>query len=150
MILDRIENAKRYHSLHPAFARAFEWLRSQTLGKLPNGRTDIDGDHLYVNIMREGGRGLEAAKFETHRRYIDIQYLAEGSDIMGWTHALPDLKSLGYDSTKDLEFYKDRPLIWIPVPTGHFAIFFPEDAHAPMAGTEQMVKVVLKVEVSGI
>jgi len=149
MILDTLENAKRYHSLHPAFARAFAWIRDQSVSKLPVGRTEIDGDRLYVNTLREGGRGLEAARFETHRRYIDIQYLAEGSDSMGWTHAVPGLKSLGYDASKDLEFYADRPAIWIPVPSGHFAVFFPEDAHAPMAGTDKMVKVVVKVAVSG-
>lgn len=145
MILDKLENAERYHSLHPAFASAFKWLSAPGVEKLPAGRNELNGDRLYVNIMREKGRGLEAAKFETHRRYIDIQYLAEGSDLMGWMHAVPGMKGLGYDSGKDYELYSDRPAIWVPVPVGHFAIFFPEDAHAPMAGTEFMVKAVAKV-----
>lgn len=145
MILDKLENADRYASLHPAFFQAFHWLREQALGGLTVGRTDISGDRLYASVMREGGRGQSAVKLETHRRYIDIQYLAAGSDLMGWAAAGQGLNSLGYDSAKDLEFYSDRPEIWIPVPVGHFAIFFPEDAHAPMAGTEAMVKIVVKV-----
>ena len=145
MILDKLENADRYVSLHPVFATAFEWLRKQAPGGLPAGRTEISGDQLYASVMREGGRGQSAVKLETHRRYIDIQYLAAGSDLMGWAPVGQGLKSLGYDSSKDLEFYSDRPEIWIPVPVGHFAIFFPEDAHAPMAGTETMVKIVVKV-----
>ena len=147
MILDTLDNASRYVSLHPVFAAAFKWLREQDLTRLPLGRTDIDGDRLYASIQREPGRGQAAARFETHRRYIDIQYLVQGSELMGWTHAGQGLASLGYDSAKDLEFYTDRPSVWIPVPAGNFAIFFPEDAHAPMAGTEFMVKVVVKVAV---
>jgi len=147
MILDILENSSRYASLHPAFAAAFKWLREQSCATLPIGRTDIDGDRLYASVQREAGRGQGVAKFETHRRYIDIQYLAEGSDVMGWAHAGNGLKNLGYDSSRDLEFYADRPTLWIPVPTGHFAIFFPDDAHAPMAGMEFMVKVVVKVAV---
>ena len=147
MILDTLENAARYESLHPAFKAAFKWLREQACGTLPVGRTDISGDRLYASVMREPGRGQAAAKLETHRRYIDIQYLASGSDVMGWLHAGGGLKSLGYDSSRDLEFYTDRPATWVSVPPGHFAIFFPEDAHAPMAGTEEMVKVVVKVAV---
>lgn len=148
MILDRLENAERYFALHPGFKKAFEWLRTQPVDPLPTGRTDIDGDRLYVSVLRENGRGQAAAKYETHDRYIDIQYLAEGSDVMGWAHRDRILKSLGYDAKKDLEFYEDRPSLWIPVPRGHFAIFFPEDAHAPMAGSmTPMVKVVVKVAV---
>ena len=71
MILDRLENAARYVSLHPAFATAFKWLREQDCNALPLGRTDIDGDRLYASVQREPGRGQDAAKFETHRRYID-------------------------------------------------------------------------------
>lgn len=147
MILDRLDNAERYFNLHPDFKAAFEWLRTQPLDKLPTGRTDIAGDRLYVNVLRENGRGQTAAKYETHDRYIDIQYMADGADVMGWTHRDRALKSLGYDAKKDLEFYTDRPGLWIPVPPRHFAIFFPEDAHAPMAGTEPMVKIVVKVAV---
>lgn len=147
MILDSLKNAARYNSLHPAFGEAFAWLQQQDVSKLPSGRTDIAGDRLYVNVIREGGRGTEKARFEAHRQYIDIQVITEGSDLIGWTHLTPHLKSLGYDLKKDLEFYTDTPGLWIPVPAGHFAIFFPEDAHAPMAGTESMVKVVIKVAV---
>ena len=147
MILDQLNNSERYVSLHPGFKAAFEWLRNRAHAKLSVGRHDIAGDALYASVMSEKGRGSTAAKFETHRRYIDIQYVIEGSDVMGWTHAGSGLGSLGYDPAKDLEFYGARPELWIPVPAGTFTIFFPEDAHAPLAGTESMVKVVMKVAV---
>jgi len=146
MILDTLDNAARYDSLHPRFKQAFDWLQSRRLEELPNGRQEIEGTHLYAIVMREGGRGLAAAKYETHRKYIDIQYLVTGSDLMGWSHLVPELKSQGYDAAKDLEFYEAKPALWVPVPAGTFTMFFPEDAHAPMAGEGPMLKVVVKVE----
>jgi len=147
MILDSLDNAARYHPLHSRFKQAFDWLRSRRLEDLSDGRQEIDGDNVYALVMREHGRGQAVAKYETHRKYIDIQYLASGSDLMGWTHLVPELKSLGYDVAKDLEFYEAKPSLWVPVPAGTFAIFFPEDAHAPMADVGPMLKVVVKVRV---
>ncbi len=147
MILDTIHNAERYHAMHPGFKAAFDWLKSRTTGpRLPAGRQDIDGSRLYATVITEGGRGQARARFETHRRYIDIQYVVEGFDLMGWRHLDSTLKGKGFDAAKDLEFYEERPEWWIPVPSGHFAVFFPEDAHAPMAGETPMYKLVAKVE----
>lgn len=148
MILDTLDNAARYFPLHSRFKQAFDWLKSRRLEDLPNGRVEIDGSHLYASVMRENGRGQAVAKYETHRKYIDIQYLVTGSDVMGWTHLGPGLKSLGYDAGKDLEFHEAKPSLWVPVPAGTFTVFFPEDAHAPMAGTDAMLKVVVKVAVA--
>lgn len=147
MILDTLVNSSRYVSMHPTFGQAFDWLKSARLTDLPAGRQEIDGARLYVTVIREPGRGQAAAKFETHRKYIDIQYLVSGSDLIGWAHLEPGLKSLGYEAGRDLEFYEAKPTLWVPVPTGTFAVFFPEDAHAPMAGTDAMLKVVVKVAV---
>ncbi len=148
MILDSLVNAERYFSLHSRFQQAFQWLRSRRLEDLPDGRVAIDGDWLYASVAHEKGRGQAAAKYESHRQYIDIQYLWSGADLIGWTHLVPELESLGYVEAKDLELYVVKPTLWIPVPTGHFAIFFPEDAHAPLASTDPaMFKVVVKVRV---
>lgn len=146
MILDTLANAARYTPLHSGFKTAFKWLQETDLARLPNGRTEIDGDRIYASVMREPGRGQAAARFETHRRYIDIQYIVEGADLMGWVDAR-GLTGLGYDTDKDLEFHEGRPELWIPVPAGTFTVFFPEDAHAPMASTVPMLKIVVKVAV---
>jgi len=54
-----------------------------------------------------------------------------------------------YDATKDFMLFADRPEIWVGVPAETFAIFFPEDAHAPMAAPAEtdLLKAVLKVAV---
>ena len=71
-----------------------------------------------------------------------------GSDFIGYENkssCMPDEK--GYDSESDIEFYSNSPTVWLPVPAGGFAIFFPEEVHAPLGTAEFIHKVVVKVAV---
>ena len=147
MILDTLSNADRYASLNPLFPAAIAFLRSDRAHSLPTGRYEIDRDRLYAMVIRDKGRGKAAAKLETHRRYIDIQFTVDGCDAIGWSHAGPKLKGGGYDAKGDAELYPGEPDVWTETPPGHFAIFFPEDAHAPMAGEGPLHKIVVKVAV---
>jgi len=146
MILDHLVNWPRYGSLHPGFAAAFAFLERDDLGELPSGRCEIDGDRLYAVVVREDGRGRDAAKLEAHRAAIDIQFAVSGTDEIGWksaTHCEED--SDGYDLSRDLELFPDVPVAWVATAPGMFAIFLPSDAHAPLGGTGPIHKVVVKV-----
>lgn len=146
MVLDVLANAGRYSALHPSFTRAFAFLASVDLDALQPGRNEIDGDALFVILDRKDGRGHEGARLEAHRRYIDIQYTVSGDEEIGWSAfaacADPDAP---FDEAKDIGFFRDRPSTWLRVPPGSFAIFFPEDAHAPLAGRGALVKAIVKI-----
>jgi YhcH/YjgK/YiaL family protein len=148
MVLDTLANSARYAGLHAGFARAFAFLSSADLNALSTGRTDIDGDALFVILDRKHGRGREAARLEAHRRHIDIQFTIGGDEEIGWTPlascAAPDG---AFDEAKDIIFFRDAPSAWLRVPRGAFAIFFPEDAHAPLAGRGALVKAIVKIAV---
>jgi YhcH/YjgK/YiaL family protein len=147
-IVDVLSNAMRYTSFHSAFTRAFEFLRRPDLADLPLERHDIDDERLYCLISKTEGCGHEGAKLEAHRRYIDIQYVISGDEVMGWKPAdACGLVEMPYDLTKDIVFFGDKPDVWKPVPAGSFAIFFPVDAHAPLAGKGLIHKAVVKVAV---
>ena len=157
MILDTLQTADRYTSLHPAFARAFTYLRESNWTPLlaaeqalerPSTRHSIDGDRMYVSIDRVEGRGREGARLEAHRRYIDIQFTIDGDEEIGWK-SLADcaLISSAYDDAKDVMFFGDRPDSWLSLPAGRFAIFFPDDAHAPLAGRGTVRKAIVKIAV---
>ncbi len=145
MILDAIGEGARYSSSHPGFEPAFRFLGTKDLASLPTGRIALDGDRLYALVMDVAGKGRGAARLETHRRYIDIQYVVSGCDVMGWRSAAEPLPGDGYDVAKDIEFHHAAPACWLEVPAGHFAVFFPADAHAPLAGSGPVRKVVVKV-----
>ena len=146
MILDQLVNAPLYLGLHPGLGPGFEFLGRSTLQDLPDGRHDIDGDRLFALLSRETGKGQEQARVEHHQRYLDIQYVIEGEDRIGWmpTSCCQRLAS-DFEPGGDVAFYFDRPASWLIVPAGSFAVFFPADAHAPLAGHGEVFKAVVKV-----
>lgn len=146
MVLDRLQNWPRYALLHPGFEAAFRWLTEARIAELPTGKQPIDGERLYVLINRDPGRGREGAKLETHRRYIDIQLTVNGDEEIGWS-PLADCGApeAPYSSERDVTFYLSGPETWLAVPPRTFAIFYPEDAHAPLGGQGDLLKAVMKV-----
>ena len=148
MIIDRLENADQYCDMHPAFAKAFAFLKRSDLAELPAERHDIDGDRLFCMISKGPGRPRSEANLEAHRKYIDIQFIIAGDEEMGWKPTA-DCHTVHtpYDAEKDIEFFKDQPDSWNKVPPGSFAIFLPQDAHAPLVSEGEIHKVVLKIAV---
>jgi YhcH/YjgK/YiaL family protein len=152
MILDRLHQSGRYTALHPAFPRAFDFLATADWAALTRGsasvRHVIDGDRIYVSIDEKDGRGRDGARLEAHRRYIDIQMTIGGEEEIGW-RALADCRQPAgpFDHAKDIVFFDDRPDTWLCVPPGGFAIFFPEDAHAPLAGRGLLKKAIVKIAI---
>lgn len=148
LILDRLTEADRYSATHPGFAAAFHYLRTTDFTNMAAGRHEVDGDRMFVVINRQPGRGRDGAKFESHRRYIDVQFTISGTDEMAWRSLDSCSQPTGpFDEQKDFLLYKDPADTWIIVPPGSFAVFFPQDVHAPLGGTGDLVKAVMKVAV---
>lgn len=147
MIVDHLQAAERYFALHPGFRPALEYLRR--LGEpLKLGKHPLDGDRLLAIVSQDQGRGREQSLLESHRRYIDIQYVLRGVESIGWLPTAACTRvSTPYAPDKDIGFFYDRPPTWIELPAGYFAILFPDDAHAPLAGSGPIAKVVLKIAV---
>jgi YhcH/YjgK/YiaL family protein len=146
MILDSLEHSHRYAHLHPGFAAAFDFLKRADLPELPLGKHTIDGERLFALVAEDAPKG-DDAMLESHRRYIDVQYVISGADLMGWRPIERLTVSSPYDSARDIAFYSDCTETWFNVTAGRFAIFFPEDAHAPLGGTTSPRKAVVKVAV---
>ena len=146
MILANILSAGRYASLHPLFQQAFDYVHTTDLLALVPGRYPIIGEQLFVIVENTQGRARESAKLECHRKYIDIQLVLAGGEEMGWK-PLSDCKQPvdPFNVEKDIQFFHDAPASWIAVPPGHFCIFFPEDAHAPLVGSGSIRKAIFKV-----
>ncbi|RIK84178.1 MAG: YhcH/YjgK/YiaL family protein [Planctomycetota bacterium] len=148
MILTSLHDADRYSALHPGFPAAFEFLRTGQCESLPPGKHTLDGDRLFMLIAEDAGRGRAGAPLEAHRRYIDIQYVVRGVDTMGWRPLEKcERPRSEFDAAKDIVFFDDAPVAWFDVPAGTFTIFFPHDAHAPLAGDAPPRKAVVKVAV---
>lgn len=144
MVVDRIENLEKYASLNPLFAKAIEYLKSTDLKAQELGKVKLQGDDLVVNFAQTQPKTKEEAKLETHDQYIDIQLPLSGVEVMGYTPR-QDLPEAQYDADKDISFYQGLAESYIPVKPGMFAIFFPQDAHAPGVSPDGVKKVIVKV-----
>jgi len=148
MILANLTEADRYLTLHPLFARAFDFLRNTDLATLAHGKHGIQDEQLFAIVEACAGRTRADAKLECHRRYIDIQLVLEGVDEMGWKPVADCVDpATDYDAGRDIRFFNDAPASWIVTPPGAFCLFFPDDAHAPLVGTGSIRKVVVKIAV---
>ena len=149
MILDSLSDYHRYVGIHPAFPQAFHFLVYTDLASMSTGRHPLDGDRMYVSIDHRDGRGRDGARLEAHRKYLDIQLTIDGAEEIGWAPLASCRHPTGaFDDAKDIGFFENRPDTWLSVPPGRFAIFFPTDAHAPLAGRGLLKKAIVKVAVS--
>ena len=147
MIIAARHDAIRYACIHPGFAAAFDFLARPDLGGLPDGRHEVAAG-VAALISHTAGRLRDQAPLEAHRLNIDIQAPIEEGEEIGWSSRSECSRVRSpYSGEKDIEFFDDAPRIWFPVTSTHFAIFFPEDAHAPAVATGVIHKVVIKVRI---
>jgi biofilm protein TabA len=146
MILDSLENAGLYESIHPRFKQAFDFLRNTDLVALPLGKVELDGKNLFVNVVDAAGKTPDVAKMETHNKYIDIQVPVTAPETMGWI-AGNKLKEITepYNADKDVSFFGDKASNFIVVQPLEFAVFFPEDGHQPQLFEGIVKKLIVKV-----
>ncbi len=145
MVIDTIDNLEKYASLNPLFAKAFEYLKSTDLNALEPGKVALQGADLVVNISLAKGKTKEQAQLETHKKFIDIQIPLSCTETMGYTpaNALPEEE---YNEEKDITKFAIPSESYIDVKPGMFAIFFPQDGHAPCISSEETIKkVIVKV-----
>ncbi len=146
MILDTLDNYHLYQSINERIAKGFEFLHNTDLDAIPSGKHDIDGDTIFALVQEYQTKPLAECKLESHKKYIDIQYVIRGEEFMGVT-TKNNQKILEQDEDKDYTFYEGTTSL-VRVSKGMFTIFFPDDLHQPCVQTEsaaEVKKVVIKV-----
>jgi biofilm protein TabA len=149
MIADSIENSTLY-PLGPAWNTAFEFIKTLTPDS-ETGKQLIQGDALFVGIDCYETKARAVAKLETHRKYVDIQLLLSGSEVIEIFPKRTLTVSEPYNPARDVEFYEkpDEAHAKVTLHPGQFLVFFPDDAHMPclMAGAspDPVKKVVVKI-----
>ena len=149
MIIDSLNNANKYFSIHPSFEKAFAFINETDIANAPDGKQDIS-EGLKAIFSKAPGKTKEAslAKFECHDTNIDIQLCIKGRETIGWKPRGACVSANGeYNTEKDVRFFSDTPDTFFDLTDGQFAIFFPEDVHAPMIGDGEIKKLVIKVKI---
>ena len=150
MVTDNINNAHLYYSIHKNFKTAFEFLRNYDPENVPPGKYEIDGSEVYAMVQNYQPKPQKDGKWEAHRKYIDIQYVAGGSELMGYAYAGNLEVSKEYDADADYLLF-DGSGSFLSMNTGTFMILYPGDAHMPCleisedTGVQTVDKIVVKV-----
>lgn len=150
MIIDNLLNAEKYFCIHPLFAKAFEYIKTQNPETIEVGRHEIENDLLKAIVSDKPGMTTEesVSKFECHDKHIDIQFCITGKEQIGWKPRQSCTQpKREYNQEKDVLFFNDAPDMFFQLTNNQFAIFFPEDVHAPMIGKDRIKKMVIKVKI---
>ena len=147
MIIDKIENSHLYKNISERINKSFEYIRITDLKNLPAGRYPIDGENIFALVSEYQTKPEQEGKLEAHKKYIDVQHVISGEELMGYA-PLGGQKVLDpYKEENDIVFYTGDKS-FTKVSEGMFAIFFPEDVHMPgiASGKSSSVKkLVIKV-----
>ncbi len=152
MIYDRLDQLKTYLGISRNLDTAIAWLAANDAGKLAMGKYPVDGEKVIVLAQSYETKERTLARFEAHRRYIDIQLVTEGQEQC---YATP-LSNVGasepFSAENDIGFYGEPASgeVALPMLPGTFAVFFPQDAHKPSCDLDvkrPVRKIVVKVAV---
>ena len=146
MIIDTLDNFGKYVALNPLFAEVEKFMQENNLEAMEEGKYPIKDKDLFVNITTAKGKEPEEAVLETHRKMIDIQIPLDGDETYGYT-PLSDLPEAEYNAEKDITKYQNMAQSFIDCKPGMFAIFFPQDGHAPCISlAPEIKKAIFKVK----
>ena len=146
MIYDNIENASRYAGFSNLLAKGLDAI-PEHLGRAP-GCYEIDGDNLFLLVQHYDSVPSEDKKWETHRRYIDIQYIESGSEFIGFGEMSAMTVDTPYCSEGDGELYTGDGIM-LPMQSGSIAVFYPGEPHMPGVAVntpEPVKKIIAKVK----
>src|SRR5580693_4129817 len=132
MIFDQLTNAGLYAFSNPRLLRGLQFLQSSDIASRAPGRYEIEGDQLFAMVQEYPTKPEAHCFWEAHRKFIDIQYVVDGIERMGFSPLGSLTVSQPYDELKDfmklVRTSSGQPTM-LEVPGGYFAIFFPHDAH---------------------
>ena len=117
MIIDTIDNLGKYVTLNPLFADVVDFLKGHDLQTLEPGKYPIKDKDAFLNLQVAKQRSKDTAFLETHIE-------------------------------KDITKYGDtKAQTYVTVEPGQFAIFFPQDGHAPcIIDAPEIKKAIFKIK----
>lgn len=149
MIYDHLREQRLYRAVHPGLDMAFDYLLKfdpQTV----DGKYELAGDRVFAMVQSYVTKAAADKKYEAHLRYIDLQFIVSGEEII--YHTPLDRLTLtdDYNEAKDYALYRGEDSQALNLRAGDFSILFPHDGHKPGCTWQQeqtIKKVVVKIAV---
>lgn len=149
MIVDKIENVKLYYPVLEGLKEAGEFVSEFYKNPSEAGKYEIDGERIFANVQSYMTKSREGAQFESHRKYVDLQAVIKGREIISWAPVDGlTTESESFSKGGDIAFYSGDTVMDAVLPEGYFALLFPDDAHMPCLSapdSEEVTKIVVKI-----
>ena len=143
MIKDNITNRSTYEGLKPELKETLEFLAGLKGEDFSVKTIELDGRNRFVMLQSYETEAFSGHRYESHKNYLDIQYVLEGSETMRVADITGLVVSQDYNPDKDIMFYdgKDEGVDVVLKP-GDFVVLYPQDGHMPKlaAGSPGVIK----------
>lgn len=149
MVVDKLSNSILYNGLNEGIKKAFSYLHSTNFNEVPPGKYEIDGDNVFAIVAEYQTKDENEGKPESHKKYIDVQYVVKGSELIGYAPLGNQEIIDKYNEDNDIIFYRAK-CSFVKLDKEMFAIFFPDDVHLPgikLNEKSYVKKVVVKVKI---
>lgn len=147
MITDSLPHIGQYSSVSSRLKLAAQFLETHDCKALEPGKYEIDGDRVYALVQHYETKPKEKGLWEAHRQYLDVQYMAEGSEMLGYIPIDRTEVTHPYDKDGDYALFAASG-DFFTLREGHFALFAPHDVHMPciqLETAQSVKKIVIKV-----
>src|SRR4051812_38695100 len=144
---DKVAFATQYHKNQELWDKAFAFMNSQNLDTLSKGKYPIDGTKVFATVTEGPDKEFADTKWESHRKYIDLQYIIKGKEKIGVAPIDKATVTSPYDEAKDLANYNSEGTFYVAEP-GTYFLFFPNNIHRPsikVDGYDVVKKLVIKI-----
>lgn len=149
--VNKKEFSVQYFKNKDRWNKAFIFLNSTDFDTLKTGSYELIGKDLYVAVSEYSTKNDEDARFEAHRIYADIQYVASGKEQIEIIPLESTQTIIPYNQEKDITFLMAKGGTFRMATSVGFFIFFPGDAHRPgikVDTNEPVKKIVVKVRIN--
>ena len=138
-------------ALRKRLEKGFQFLANTDFQTLSEGRFEIDGNEVFANVQKYKTHTPSSSRFESHRKYFDIQYVVEGRERILVTRGEKMVTAVEYDEVKDMELWEDvEECSSVLLEKGQYALLDLEDYHKPRCRCDDDIpvdvfKIVVKI-----
>lgn len=147
MIYDKLSNIGLYKGTNKNLDTAIDYILNNDIFKLPLGKTTVDGDLVYINVMEADAGPLKAKSYEIHKEYMDIQIDLSGIEMIQIGDST-EMTVDDYNDQTDFGVAKCADLTSCIMGPGNFIVCMAGEPHKPGIATSDQTalkKCVFKV-----
>ncbi|MBQ3573317.1 MAG: YhcH/YjgK/YiaL family protein [Clostridia bacterium] len=128
MIIDTFENITNYKGAGRVYT-ALEFAAKTDFLSMPLGKYELDGKNIFYMVQEYDTKPF-ANVAEAHDKYIDIQFIVSGEEIIGYAPRCCDKKLLEEHPEDDYSLFECK-VEFLELFKGNFMVFYPNDIHSP-------------------